>query len=67
MINVHHCIQLSWHIITSYDKITHRKYKEIHYMMGYQEHTQEEIFLYNIYLETKSTKRAPITENKGAC
>ncbi len=46
--------------MTVYDSIIHRKYKEIDHMMGYQDPPQENMFLYNIYLENRVRKDHPL-------
>jgi transposase len=46
--------------MTVYDRITQRKYKEIDHMMGYQDPPQENMFLYNIYLENRVRKDHPL-------
>jgi len=46
--------------MTVYDRITQRKYKEIDRMMGYQDPPQENIFIYNIYLENRVRKDHPL-------
>jgi len=50
--------------MTIYDRITHRKYKEIRHMMGYQDPMQENMFLYNIYLENRVRKDHPLRKIK---
>jgi transposase len=44
----------------AYDRISYSKYKEIHHMMGYQDPSQENMFLYNIYLENRVRKDHPL-------
>ena len=46
--------------MTVYDRITHCKYKDIDHMMGYQDPPQENMFLYNIYLENRVRKDHPL-------
>ncbi len=43
-----------------YDRITYCNYKEIRRMMGYHKYPQENMFLYNIYLENRIREDHPL-------
>jgi len=55
----------TWYIMTVYYRITYHKYNEIHHMMGYQDPLQENMFIYNIYLENRVRKDHPLRRISG--